>query len=157
MSSAESSRLAAAMFASTCTGSTGSSRSDTVMAVITAVHALVYSDDEAATRAFLRDVLELPNVDVHDGWLIFRTGPSELGVHPASDASVDSGAVARTRHELTFLCDDLARTVAELSAKGAHFVGEPNEQRWGVTIMMTVPGAGEVMLYEPRHPVAYDL
>ena len=53
--------------------------------MITALHDLVYADDAEAARAFFRDVLGWPHVDVHDGWLIFRTGPSELGVHPAPD------------------------------------------------------------------------
>ena len=52
--------------------------------MITGVHALVYADDADAARAFFRDVLEFPYVDAHGGWLIFRTGPSELGVHPTS-------------------------------------------------------------------------
>jgi catechol 2,3-dioxygenase-like lactoylglutathione lyase family enzyme len=114
---------------------------------------LIYSDDPDATRAFFRDVLELRNVDVHDGWLIFTSGPSELAVHPAPDDSSGAGA----RHEVTLMCDDLAQTVADLTAKGAEFAGEPTEQRWGSTIMMKVPGAGEIMLYQPRHPTAYNL
>ena len=53
--------------------------------MITAIHTLVYSDDPDATRAFLRDVLGWPYVEHPEsspGWLIFKTGPSELGVHP---------------------------------------------------------------------------
>ena len=52
--------------------------------MITGVHALVYADDPDAARAFFRDVLGWPYVDAHGGWLIFGTGPSELGVHPTS-------------------------------------------------------------------------
>jgi len=50
--------------------------------MITAVHTLVYADDADAARAFFRDVLGWPHIDARDGWLIFKTGPSELGVHP---------------------------------------------------------------------------
>jgi len=52
--------------------------------MIAAIHLLIYSDDAEATRAFLRDVLEWPYVEEPDsgGWLIFKSGPSELGVHP---------------------------------------------------------------------------
>jgi catechol 2,3-dioxygenase-like lactoylglutathione lyase family enzyme len=125
--------------------------------VITAVHTLIYSDDETATRAFLRDVLELPSIDVHDGWLIFKSGPSELAVHPASGPTVGADAGSDPRHEIAFMCDDLDRTMSELTARGAEFTGSPSEQRWGYTIMMKVPGAGELMLYQPRHPTAYDL
>jgi hypothetical protein len=118
---------------------------------------LVYSDDETATRAFLHDVLQLPSVDVHDGWLIFKTGPSELAAHPTGDPMVDADGGSGQRHEITLMCDNLARTMSELTAKGAEFSGSPSEQRWGTTILMKIPGAGELMLYEPRHPTAYDL
>jgi len=55
--------------------------------MITAVHTLIYSDDPEATRAFLRDVLGWPFVEHPEserGWLIFKTGPSEMGVPPTS-------------------------------------------------------------------------
>ena len=58
-----------------------------VVDMITSLHALIYSDDPEATRAFLRDVLGWPYVEHAEsepGWLIFKTGPSELGVHPTS-------------------------------------------------------------------------
>jgi predicted enzyme related to lactoylglutathione lyase len=124
--------------------------------VITAVHTLIYSDDVAATRAFLRDVIEWPHVDVHDGWLIFKSGPSELAVHPTSmPDSGDSGSAGR-HHEISLMCDDLAKTVAELTARGAEFTREASEERWGLTISMSIPGAGEMLLYQPKHPLAYD-
>jgi catechol 2,3-dioxygenase-like lactoylglutathione lyase family enzyme len=120
--------------------------------MITAVHTLIYSDDVDATRAFFRDVLAWPNVDVRDGWLIFRSGPSELAVHPTSQ--LDGGG---PRHEITLMCDDLSQTVAELTAKGAEFTRDSRDDGWGVTISMRVPGAGEILLYQPRHPLAHDL
>jgi len=52
--------------------------------MITAVHTLLYAQDVDAARAFLRDVLRLPYADTGGGWLIFKSGPSEMGVHPAS-------------------------------------------------------------------------
>ena len=52
--------------------------------MITSIHTLIYSDDAQATRAFLRDVLGWKYVaeDFDDNWLIFKSGPSEMGVHP---------------------------------------------------------------------------
>ena len=53
--------------------------------MITSIHTLIYSDDPAATRAFLRDVVGWPFVEDaggEPGWLIFATGRSEMGVHP---------------------------------------------------------------------------
>jgi hypothetical protein len=45
---------------------------------ITGVHAILYSHDPPADRAFLKDVLGLASVDAGDGWLIFALPPAEL-------------------------------------------------------------------------------
>jgi hypothetical protein len=87
-------------------------------------------------------------VDAHDGWLIFGTGRSELGVHPTDGTP---------SHEISLMCDDLDATIAELAAKGAQFEGEVQARGFGRTVALKVPGAGAIMLYEPRHPTAYDL
>lgn len=55
------------------------------------------------------------------------------------------------------MCDDIAQTVAELRAKGATFTREIRDDGYGMTTTLVVPGAGEMMLYEPRHPTAYGL
>ncbi len=117
--------------------------------MITGVHALLHADDADAARAFFRDVLDWPYVDSHDGWLIFRTGPSELGVHPTGGEG--------EHHELSFMCDDIEETVAELVTKGAQFDGDIESRGFGRGIGLKVPGAGTVLLYEPRHATAYDL
>jgi catechol 2,3-dioxygenase-like lactoylglutathione lyase family enzyme len=117
--------------------------------MITAVHTLVHAQDPDAARAFFRDVLGWPNVDAHEGWLIFGTGPSELGVHPAG--------AGEQHHEISLLCDDIEATVAGLLAKGAAFEGDIEDRRFGRTIVLLVPGAGSMVLYEPRHPTAFDL
>ncbi|MEV6607177.1 VOC family protein [Kutzneria sp. NPDC051319] len=114
--------------------------------MITAVHTLVYADDPDAARAFFRDVLAWPHVDAHEGWLIFRTGPSELGVHPGPPS-----------HEISLMCDDLDQTMAELAARGAEFAGPVETRAFGRTVALKVPGAGGILLYQPRHPVAFDL
>jgi hypothetical protein len=54
------------------------------------------------------------------------------------------------------MCDDVAATAAELRAKGVEVRGEPEDEGWGITVMLGLPGGVEVMLYEPRHPVAID-
>ena len=63
---------------------------------ITSIHTLIYSDDAPATRVFLRDVLGWPYVEDAagggEGWLIFKSGRSEMGVHPTSsvyDGNID--------------------------------------------------------------------
>ncbi len=117
--------------------------------MITAVHTLLYADDPEAAQTFFRDVLEWPEVDAGGGWLIFRSGPSELALHPTGEGSPQ-------HHEVSLMCDDLDATMAELTAKGAEFVGDIGEQRWGRTVSLKVPGAGEILLYEPKHPLAHS-
>ena len=121
----------------------------TVAGMITGLHTLVHAHDADAARAFFRDVLGWPHVDAHDGWLIFGTGPSELGVHPT-----EGGA---EHHEISLVCDDIEQTVTELTAKGATFAGAIENRGFGRTVALEVPGAGQMMLYQPRHPTAFDL
>ena len=124
--------------------------------VIVACHTLIYSDDAIATRAFFRDVFGFPSVDAgtedHE-WLIFRTGPSELGVHPTGP-SHDGSSTSR-HHVLSFIVDDLESTMVELQAKGAEFSSGPDDYGYGVVAMVKVPGADDVQLYQPRHQTAY--
>jgi hypothetical protein len=121
------------------------------MAVI-GTHMLLYTSEPDALRAVLRDVFGFTHVDAGEGWLIFRLPPAELGVHPAEGPTFESGM----RHQITFMCDDIARTVAELRSKGIAIDGEPEDEGWGITALMQLPGGVEVMLYEPRHPTAID-
>jgi len=127
--------------------------------MITSIHTLIYSDDPPATRAFLRDVLGWPYVEDAEsepGWLIFRSGPSELGVHPTSGTWEGAEFSHPVHHEIALMCDDIAATRAELEARGAHFDGDINDEGFGMAAMLQVPGAGQIMLYEPRHPTAYN-
>jgi catechol 2,3-dioxygenase-like lactoylglutathione lyase family enzyme len=128
--------------------------------MITSVHNLIYSDDAPATRAFFRDVMGLPfveDVGSEDGWLIFGTGPSEFGVHPTSTVWEGRQYDSPRQHLMSFMCDDLDATMADLAAKGATFASGPREQSFGVSAMVEVPGADPIMIYEPRHEVAFHL
>ena len=128
--------------------------------MITSIHTLIYSDDAKATRAFLRDVLGWPfaeHPESEQGWLIFRCGPSEMGVHPTS-GSWEGGEYSHpVHHEVSLMCDDIVETKAELEAKGAVFDGDVSDEGFGLTAMLQLPGAGHIILYEPRHPVAHNL
>jgi hypothetical protein len=55
------------------------------------------------------------------------------------------------------MCDDIEATVKELQAKGAQFRGPIEEREYGGVIMMIVPGADDMQLYQPTHKLAYDL
>ena len=112
---------------------------------ITGAHVLLYTPEAEALRGTLRDVFGWEHVDAGGGWLIFALPPAELGVHPTEGAA---------RHELSLMCDDVVATKAELEAKGIAFRGEPKDLGFGVGATMLLPGGGEVLLYEPRHPTA---
>jgi predicted enzyme related to lactoylglutathione lyase len=125
--------------------------------MINGVHNLVYSDDAEATRAFFRDVLGWANVDARGGWLIFATGASELGVHPTSGEHDGEAWSTPQHHEISLVCDDIAETVTELKARGATFSREVRDDGYGLTTALIVPGAGELLMYEPKHPTALGL
>jgi len=117
---------------------------------IIGAHILLYTSQPEALRATLRDVFGWTHVDAGEGWLIFALPPAELGVHPAEGPTYESGV----RHQLTLICDDINATVRELQAKGIEVNGAPTDEGFGVTIMLSLPGGVEVLLYEPRHPMA---
>lgn len=117
---------------------------------IIGAHMLLYSSEPEALRAMLRDVFGFPFVDAHGGWLIFALPPAELGVHPGEGPNFESGM----RHEISFMCDDIHATIADLRGKGVQIDGEPEQQSYGTTMMMTLPGGVKVILYEPRHAMA---
>jgi catechol 2,3-dioxygenase-like lactoylglutathione lyase family enzyme len=117
---------------------------------ITGAHAVLYTSEPERLRDLLRDVFGFRNVDAGDGWLIFALPPAELGIHPAEGPTFESGV----RHQLTLMCDDIAKTVDELRRKGVDVRGAPLDEGWGITTTLVLPGGVDVMLYEPRHPTA---
>jgi len=99
--------------------------------------------DAGATRAFLRDVLELDSVDAGGGWLIFALPPAELGVHPTDGPP---------HHRLYLMCEDLDAALARLTGRGVTVAREPADEGFGRIAYLEVPGLGELGLYEPSHP-----
>ena len=104
-------------------------------------HSIIYSANPDADRAFLRDVLKLPNVDVGGGWLIFGLPPAEVAVHPSNKNDV---------HELYLMCDDVEAFVAEMKTRNIS-CGPVQNQGWGLLTQVTLPGGGKLGLYQPRH------
>jgi catechol 2,3-dioxygenase-like lactoylglutathione lyase family enzyme len=130
--------------------------------MVTSIHTMIYSDDAPATRAFLRDVLGWPYVTMPEetggeGWLIFRCGPSEMGVHPTHSVWEGKTYEHPRHHLISLMCDDIRATKDELEAKGARFLGDVTDAGYGLFVMMEVPGADPIQLYQPLHPVAYSL
>jgi predicted enzyme related to lactoylglutathione lyase len=111
--------------------------------VITGVHAIVFTKDPPAVRAFFRDVLGLPSVDAGGGWPIFALPPAELAAHPTDDEA---------RHQLYLMCDDIEATVEELKAKGVEFTSEIADVGWGFIVQLRLPDGSDLPLYEPKHP-----
>jgi catechol 2,3-dioxygenase-like lactoylglutathione lyase family enzyme len=111
--------------------------------MIIGAHAVVFTRDAEADRAFFADVLGFQSVDAGGGWLIFALPPAELAAHPHETGGT---------HELYLMCDDVHATVAELEAKGAQFARGISEAGFGLMTAIRLPGGGELGLYEPRHP-----
>jgi len=109
--------------------------------VIIGAHSIIYSTNAEADRAFLRDVLRLPNVDVGGGWLIFGLPPAEVAVHPSGENDV---------HEFYLMCDDVEALITEM--KKHNIACSPvHKLDWGLLTQVTLPGGGKLGIYQPRH------
>lgn len=109
--------------------------------MIIGAHSIIYSRKPEADRAFLRDILRLPNVDVGDGWLIFGLPPAELAVHPSGKNDI---------HEFYFMCADIRAFVAAMERQGIS-CGPVGNMGWGQLTQITLPGGGKLGVYQPRH------
>jgi hypothetical protein len=125
--------------------------------MIKGAHVLLNSTDPVADRAFFRDVLEFPNVDVGGGWLIFALPPAEVAVHPAEESSLPRHAGhALLGAVLYLMCDDLRATMKSLAAKNVECT-EVTKEAWGSKTTIRLPSGGEIGLYQPSHPTALNL
>ena len=109
--------------------------------MITGVHAMFYTSEPEATRAFLRDKLDLPSTDVGDGWLIFDAPAGDIGCHPSD----------REYHSISFECDDIKATVTELKSRGVEFTTDIEEAGFGWITSFSLPGGGSVELYQAKY------
>jgi hypothetical protein len=104
-------------------------------------HSILYSANAEADRAFLRDVLKLPHVDVGHGWLIFGLPPAEIAVHPSDGDD---------HHEFYFMVDDVKAFVAEMETH--HIACAPvSDQGWGLLTSVSLPSGGRLGVYQARH------
>jgi catechol 2,3-dioxygenase-like lactoylglutathione lyase family enzyme len=122
--------------------------------MITGAHVLFYSPDPEADRAFFRDVLELPAVDVGRGWLIFGLPPAEAALHPMeAPAGHQHGGRSLLGAVVYLMCDDLDATLRSLAARQVRHT-EVAEAPWGRKTTLELPSGGEIGLYQPSHPTA---
>jgi hypothetical protein len=115
------------------------------LSMIFGAHLVLFSKDAEADRSFLSSMLGFESVDAGGGWLIFELPPAEVAVHPAES----------TGAELYLMCDNLNAQMESLSLKGVA-CSEVEEARWGSITRITLPGGGQVGVYQPRHPLAID-
>jgi len=109
--------------------------------MIIGAHAIIYSQSPELDRAFLREVLAMPHVDVGDGWLIFGLPPAEVAIHPSDRNDV---------HELYLMCDDVEAFRADMAGRGVD-CDPVQDQGWGLLTQVTLPGGGKLGVYQPRH------
>ncbi len=109
--------------------------------MIIGAHSIIYSTNPDADRAFLRNVLKLPNVDVGDGWLVFGLPPAEVAVHPSNQNDV---------HEFYLMCHDVQAFIAEMHKRNVA-CGPVQNQGWGLLTHVVLPSGGKLGIYQPRH------
>jgi hypothetical protein len=109
--------------------------------MIHAAHVILYSRDPQADRDFLRDVLRTPSADAGGGWMIYALPPAEIAVHPGEENG---------KHELYLMCEDIHAFVTEMTNRGVPH-SPVEEQRWGSLTHITLPGGGQLGVYQPKH------
>jgi catechol 2,3-dioxygenase-like lactoylglutathione lyase family enzyme len=116
--------------------------------MIRGVHTMFYSSEPEAFRAFLRDKLGFPYTDVGGGWLIFDLPEADMGCHPAGE---EAGGAPTGTHDISFYCDDIEQTVAELKARGVEFTEPVANHGYGLVTHFRMPGSMKVQLYQPLY------
>ena len=115
--------------------------------MIKGVHAMFYSSQPEELRAFLRDKLQLPGSDVGGGWMIYDFAEGDLGVHPTDHP----GSPPSGTHNVSFYCDDIEKTVAELRGRGVEFTDGITDQGYATTIHFVMPGGVKAELFQPAY------
>ena len=116
---------------------------------ITGVHAMFYSDQPEALRAFLRDKLQIPGFDSGGGWLIFNFTEADMGLHPVDHP----GAPPTGTHDISFYCDDIEKDVAQMKARGVEFSDEITDRGYARCIHFVMPGGVKAELYQPNYAI----
>ena len=117
--------------------------------MIKGVHTMFYTSEAEALRVFIRDKLGFTSfTDVGDGWLIFDLPEADMGCHPTDPSG--KGAAAGT-HDISFYCDDIEATVAELKSRGVRFVDDVVDHGYGLVTHFEAPGGLTLQLYQPRY------
>ncbi len=114
--------------------------------MIIGAHTIIFSKHPEADRAFIKEVLGLPSIDAGEGWLIFKSPPAEVAVHPYKRNNV---------HQLYLMCEDVDQFMADMKQRG--IACEPLvEAEWGRLTYISLPGGGKLGVYQPKHARAED-
>src|SRR5262245_15517629 len=113
--------------------------------MIKGVHAMFYSSQADELRTFIKDKLGLPFTDVGQGWLIFDLAEGDVGCHPTE------GSPPSATHDVSFYCDDLKQTVADLKERGVTFDDGMADHWYGFVTHVTMPGGVRVQIYQPKY------
>lgn len=109
--------------------------------MIIGAHSIIYSKKPDADRAFFREILEFPYVDVGEGWLIFRLPPAEIAIHPSAKTNTQ---------EIYLMCDNIQNFIVEMREYKIKCT-KVKDQGWGLLTHLTLPGGGKLGVYEPKH------
>jgi catechol 2,3-dioxygenase-like lactoylglutathione lyase family enzyme len=114
--------------------------------MIKGVHTMFYSSQADELRRFIRDKLGFAATDVGGGWLIFNLPEADMGCHPTEVEGPPSGTA-----DISFYCDDIQKTVAELRSRGVEFTDTVADQGYGLVTHFKMPGDFQVQLYQPKY------
>jgi hypothetical protein len=114
--------------------------------MITGAHAILFSKNADADRAFFRDVFKYRFADAGHGWLIFALPPAEIAFHPSDE---------NDKHELYLMCDDVNALVADMNERGVA-TAPLREERWGILTAITMPSGSKLGIYQPKHASPLD-
>ena len=116
--------------------------------MINGAHIIIFSTDAEADRLFIRDKLGFPWVDAGDGWIIFKLPPAEIAVHPID---------GQEKHELYLMCDDIEKTLADITTRGVEISSQISDKGWGLLASIKLPSGSDLSIYQPHHVTAHDL
>ena len=108
--------------------------------MIIGAHVMVQSNNKEADKAFFRDILQFPNVDAGNGFLLFAAPATEIAIHEGSSET----------HELFLMCEDVDEFIADMRGRDV-FCSPAQNRGWGIITHMTLPGGGRLSVYEPLH------
>ena len=118
--------------------------------MIKGVNTMFYSAKAKEMRAFFRDKIGFKATDIGEGWLIFDIAAGgDMGIEQAEEQGAPEKSSGR--HHISFYCDDIKETVAELKARGVEFKGDIEDLGWGLVTYFKVPGDFYLQLYEAKY------